>query len=813
MNLVELKNRLKEIYTPVFYLESGISHLWRKKLAVLFLSLWVIGSLILLVSYLLEMLGIRNILYVYMPYVLGGTGIALVIWIKIFLIEAFYFSYRSRERHAGELNVDFDLAFVLDKLNGDDVTFDFFNTDMGITVLSRAGIPFESFKKFITNRKSKLPKNALLFVLKNNSLDLTDFLLSLTRADKELSDFLFSCGIQNKELSGIGNWMSELAFSKIADERWWSKEKLSRYTSLGRNWSYGQIYTLKKYERPLAPSLYSEHEVHTTYGVKELQDLEITLSKNRDANVLLVGDDEAGKLEIISNLYTMIETGSVVTSIQNKRLIVLDTDRFTAGNGSKSAFEKEFINMMVEAINAGNIIIVIDDLPTLMSSATSFGVNLPALFEEYLTSTNLQVIALSDNTRFHESIERNSVLAERFEIILIKEIDESNAVKVLQNEILKYERAGMFFTYTSLVAIVDGAERYFPDGVMPDKAIDLLEEVVPNILSKGKRTVEKKDVLDLIQQKTGIPVAGVTKDEKEKLLDLENVLHRQIVGQDEAIKTISNAVRRARSGITNPNRPLGSFLFLGPTGVGKTETTKALANVFFGENAHILRLDMSEYSGVDALEKLIGSFESKQSGVLSTMIRENQYGVLLLDEFEKTTKEVMNLFLQILDEGFFSDMAGKKVMARNLIVIATSNAGSEMIWNSVQNKEDLSNIKDSIIDKIIKDGVFKPELLNRFDGVVLFHPLNDTHLRKIGELMLAKLHDRLKEQGVDLVINEDLVNYVVEFGTDPKFGARPMNRAIQEKVEEVVARKLIEGSIVKGQKFELSKEDLSQKTI
>ncbi len=809
MNLVELKNRLNEIYAPVFYLEGYISRLWRKKIAVLFLSLWVIGSLLLLVSYLLELVGIRNMYSEYMSYVAGGTGLALVAWIKIFLLEAFYFSHRFKERNKGELNVDFDLAFVLNKLDGEDVTSDFFSTDMGINVLSRAGVPFESFKSFIANKKSKLPKNSLLFVLKDNSLDLTDFLLALVRSDKELSDFLFSFGIQNKELSGIGNWMTELAYSKIADERWWSKEKLSRYTSLGRNWSYGQIYTLKKYERPLSPSLYSEHKVHTTYGVKELQDLEITLSKNRDANVLLVGDDEAGKLEIISNLYTMIETGSAISSIQNKRLIVLDTDRFTASNGSKSNFEKEFINMMIEAINAGNIILVIDDIPTLMASADSFGVNLPALLEEYLASPSLQVIALSDNTRFHETIERNTVLTERFEIILIKEIDESNAVKVLQNEILKYERAGMFFTYSSLIAIVEGAERYFPDGVMPDKAIDLLSEIVPQLISKRKHVVEKKDILDLIQEKTGIPVAGVTKDEKEKLLDLENVLHKQIVGQDEAIKTISNAVRRARSGITNPNRPLGSFLFLGPTGVGKTETTKALANVFFGENAHILRLDMSEYSGEDSLEKLIGSFESKQSGVLSSMIRENQYGVLLLDEFEKTTKEVMNLFLQILDEGFFSDMAGKKVMARNLIVIATSNAGSEIIWKKSQNKEDVTKMKDEIIDSIIKDGTFKPELLNRFDGVILFHPLGYQQLRRIGEIMLGKLHDRLKDQGVDLVVNDSLVDYVSAFGTDPKFGARPMNRAIQEKVEEVVARKLIEGSIIKGQKFELSKEDLN----
>jgi ATP-dependent Clp protease ATP-binding subunit ClpC len=808
MNLVELQNRLREIFAPVFYLESAISHIWRKKLSVLFLALWLIGGLFCLSSLLLKDSGFGMNFYTYTPQVLGFSGIAFIIWFKIFLLEAFYFSYRFREIEKGELNVDFDLAFVLDGLTGDDVTSDFFKTNMGVLILSRAGVPYSSYESFIAKKKNKLPKNALLFVLKDNSLDLSDFLSALVRGDKELSDFLFSFGIQNKELSGIAKWIMELGDSKISDERWWSREKLSRFTSFGRDWSYGQIYTLKKYERALSVGTYSQHKIHSSYGVKELQELELTLSKNRDANVLLVGDDEVGKLEIIGNLYSMIETGSAVSSLQHKRLIVLDTDRFTASNGSKSVFEKEFINMMVEGINAGNIIFVIDDLPTLMASAEAFGVNLPALIEEYLASPNFQVIALSDNTRFHESIERNTVLTERFEIILIKEIDESNTIKVLQNEIVKYERSGMFFTYGSLVAIVDGAERYFPDGVMPDKAIDLLEEVVPQLVSKGRHIVEKKDILELIQEKTGIPVAGVSSDEKQKLLDLENILHKQIVGQDEAIKTISNAVRRARSGITNPNRPLGSFLFLGPTGVGKTETTKALANVFFGENAHILRLDMSEYSGVDSLEKLIGSFESKQSGVLSTMIRENQYGVLLLDEFEKTTKEVMNLFLQILDEGFFSDMAGKKVMARNLIVIATSNAGSDMIWNTVANKEDLSQIKDKVIDSIIKDGVFKPELLNRFDGVILFHPLNNDHLRKIGEIMLEKLHDRLKEQGVDLVVNNDLVDYVVSFGTDPKFGARPMNRAIQEKVEEVVARKLIEGTIVKGQKFEISKEDL-----
>jgi ATP-dependent Clp protease ATP-binding subunit ClpA len=222
-----------------------------------------------------------------------------------------------------------------------------------------------------------------------------------------------------------------------------------------------------------------------------------------------------------------------------------------------------------------------------------------------------------------------------------------------------------------------------------------------------------------------------------------------------------------------------------------------------------MRLDMSEYSSSDAISKLIGSFESKQEGVLSSMLREHQYGVLLLDEFEKTTKEVMNLFLQILDEGFFSDMSGKKVMARNLIIIATSNAGSDLIWSAVQSGSDLSASKDMIIEAIVKQGIFKPELLNRFDGIVVFHPLGNDHLRKIGELMLKKLHDRLAERGMNLVVDQTLIDFVVSHGTDPKFGARPMNRAIQEKVEQIIADKIIRGDITSGTPITLTPVDLN----
>jgi len=302
--------------------------------------------------------------------------------------------------------------------------------------------------------------------------------------------------------------------------------------------------------------------------------------------------------------------------------------------------------------------------------------------------------------------------------------------------------------------------------------------------------------------------------EKEKLLHLEDILHERIIGQEEAVSLISGAMRRARAGVRSPQQPIGSFLFIGPTGVGKTETSKALAEVFFGDEAAISRLDMSEYQTDDALARLIGSFEGGRTGALSKILREKPYGVLLLDEFEKTNQEVHDLFLQILDEGFFSDMKGKRVNARNIIFIATSNAGSDIIWDMVKRGEmsagggSASGVKDELVEEIIKRGKFKPELINRFDGVVLFHPLEIDHLVKIAHLMLTKLKKRLLGRGVDLVVNDALVNYVAKNGYDPVFGARPMKRIIQEKVEQAVAEKLISGELHKGSKMEFALRDL-----
>ena len=743
--------------------------------------------------------------------ILGLFFILFGLWIANASFQAFFNSFYFKDV-ADEISdrpkIQYELARVLYRSQSDDLLGSFLKTEEGIMLMARADIPIEIVKAFLAHRQVTVIGQTTVF--DKPPATFSDYVLALFDADSEFSEFLFARSIQKKDVVAIADWITERAMAAKQKHYWWSRNRLGRIPSIGSGWAYGRTYRLEEYSRPLPVMAAGEYEVHTVYGTEELKEIESVLVRGRESNVFLVGNDRSGLLEIIARLSNMIEEGTALTGLKHKRVILLDTDVLIATMKTKGDFEIELLTLLHEAAEAGNVILVIEDFPSFVSSSSALGSNIISLLDPFLTSEDLQFIGLCDMGRYHDVVERDAALMERFDPVIVREIDELNTVRVLENEIISLEnKSGLFFTYPALLSIVESAERYFPDAEMPDKAIDLLDELAPRLISEGKKTVGKDDVLKLVKAKTGIPVGEVEPAEREKLLNLEKILHQRIIGQDEAIDAIANAVRRARSGITSPNRPLASFLFLGPTGVGKTETTKALGEVFFGREAKIERLDMSEYAGPDALSKLIGSFEGSQSGVLSALVREHPYAVLLLDEFEKTTSEVMNIFLQVLDEGFFSDNSGKRVNARNLLIIATSNAGSDLIWEAVKHGDDLSHAKELITDSIVKAGIFKPELLNRFDGIIIFHPLASEHLEKIAKLQLEKLKKRMAERGINLVVNDDLVRYVVKFGTDPKFGARPMNRAIQDKVEQIIAKKLIKGELKPGSEVGITQDELA----
>jgi ATP-dependent Clp protease ATP-binding subunit ClpC len=371
---------------------------------------------------------------------------------------------------------------------------------------------------------------------------------------------------------------------------------------------------------------------------------------------------------------------------------------------------------------------------------------------------------------------------------------------MLQQRALEREReTGVVFSITALEAIATLADRYFPTGTPTDKAFDLLEELVPQAQARGQEQVRKSHVEDLVSDKSHVPVGEPTLEERKKLLSLEDYLHKRVIAQDQAIGSVAKALRRARAGVGAGKKPIGSFLFLGPTGVGKTETAKALAEALFNDEEAMLRIDMSEFQGEAAIAELIGSFESGKAGRLPSLVRAKQYGVLLLDEFEKSSKDVHDLFLQILDEGHFTDSAGDRVDMRNLVIIATSNAGAKLIWQWEKEGQNLAQQKRKLIDHLVHEQLYRPEFLNRFDDIILFHPLKPEHVKKIARLHLEHNAKRIHaEQNIELQITDELVDHVSRVGYDPQFGGRPLERAIQDEVEQVLADQILAGKLKAG---------------
>lgn len=826
MNTEEIK-KIINIFYPAIILNRLVSRRFREgvgkifgRLAFIFILL--VGATKLSVFKIFSEVQFLQSLIRWQDAFLGGFLFFLSLWLFARAFRAFYYSYyfialRTVMPEIGLSRTDVSLTFesseiLYGAITSGDLTGTFIASDIGQRAFSRLAISKKSLSDFLSARPQIINPDLLKIELRENGnpSGMREVAKLIANSDHEFFKFLSAHSVSLKDFAGASDWMERVEIYFRKRSRFWGKDSLGRVPGLGKDWAYGGAYTLEKFAHDITERSIGGLDDSVNDNVAERDELEAILARTGEANALLIADEGVGALDIVFALGGRISRGSVLPPLEHKRIFLFDTNAFIASAKDKVTFEAQLLHVLSEAVRAGNVILVIADLPSFIQSAKGIGADVVALMDTYLARPDFQVIAMANPGAFHEGVEGDSKILHRFEKIQIKERDESATMRVLEDRALIEEsRAGVFFTYQSLSAVAESAKRYLAEGVVSDKSLHLLAEVVPAILAKKKRVVERSDILSLVETKTGIPTGEIKDVERQKLLNLETILHQRIIGQEEAVSAISNAMRRARSDIENPDRPMGSFLFLGPTGVGKTETTKALASVFFGNEESVIRLDMSEYQTDDALKRLIGSFEDGKQGVLASKLREQSYGVLLLDEFEKTNKEVLDLFLQILDEGFFSDMSGKRVNARNLIIIATSNAGSDLIWNLQREGKDLTASKDAIIAEIINRGIFKPELLNRFDGVVLFHPLTAENLQVIAGLMLKKLQKRLTEKGIELVINDALMKSVMSAGTDPEFGARPMNRAIQNKVETLVADKILQGNALPGSKIIFTPEELN----
>lgn len=728
-----------------------------------------------------------------------------------FFYNTFYFRGIESIVHEGDAKeggITYEVAYILSEAKND-LTRSFLMSPYGRDVIKRCGIPEDKLLHFLDSKKTALAVEALE-IPQAGFLTLEHLAGHIFENDDALSEFLFKYGVSREIYYGAVGWTVRIYHKSKHDERWWSRENLGKVNGIGNGWSYGGAYILERYVRDIkTTTVFSALSSDTVYADEKIEQIETILARAKDANIILVGEYGVGKMDILVRLGQKMKKGETVSAIEGYRLVVFDTESFIAMNGSKAEFEEAFLKMLTQAEAAGNIIIVIENIAKFFSSVEALGSDAADLMDTYLTSSTLHIIATSDPMSFHQHLETKSQLAQRFESIHIENPDLSSTMRVLQDIAVGYEKKNkVVFTYSSIQAIVEGADQYITEGVMPDKAVELLVEVIPAAKHDTVALITKDFVNEYISEKTGIPTGPITKEERDKLLNLEDILHKRIIGQHSAIKVISNAMRRARAGVQTKKRPMGSFLFLGSTGVGKTETAKALAAVFFGDESKMLRIDMSEFSGQGGLSKLIG--EGGTSGILPNMLRERPYGVLLLDEFEKASSEVHDLFLQIIDEGIFSDARGRRVSARNTIIIATSNAGSNLIWDIVARRENPTDKRDEIIDTIIHEGIYKPELINRFDGVIIFEPLTLDQREKVAYLMLEELKERIKKKGYELIIDEVLINTLTTKGYNPQFGARPMRRVMQDTIEEKIAEKIIAGSIQQGEKIWFYAEDFKE---
>ncbi len=744
-------------------------------------------------------------------------NIGIIIYSKLasfYFSSTYYFEKITENKYNKDEFYTFSAGRILYAGRKTDILHGFIDSKIGKLVLLRLNIDMKDAKVFYYSQKinsdEKVPEP------KDRILKIKDIVEYLYSEKLDFVKFLNNRGITDKELFGAIDWVIYEIETKEYDAEWWRPEALAAKKSIAEDWSFGKTFVLDKYSRNLIndPEVNSK-AIYLSSREEEISQIENALSKSFGSNAMLVGEPGLEKIQIVWSMCRNIKNKKIALPLQNKKPVLLIANFLISACKDKNSFENEIVKIFNEARKAGNIILVITNFAELFKYAESLGSDLVSLTEPFFLDSSLQTVALANSSEFHQYLENNKALMNKFETVFVKQLSAEEIVKMIYANALSLEKSyKIFFTYQAMQECASSISYYFSSGSSSDKAMSVLYEISPWAKKKGIKIVGKDELLEYIEQKTNIPAKNkLSATEKEKLLNLESLIGKRVIGQKDAVIAVSNSLRRARTGVRNPNKPIGSFLFLGPTGVGKTETAKALSHVFFGSEDNMMRLDMSEYQTDDAMEKLIGSFATGKPGVFSSMLREKQYGVVLLDEFEKTSKDVQNLFLQILDEGFFSDMSGQKVSTKNIIFIATSNAGSETIFSMVSAGKNPKDAHDEIISEIVGSGLFKPELINRFDSTIIFKPLDNNDLQRIAKIMLTKVSDRMTQKGLNLQISDALIDYIVKNGSNKVFGARPMNRFIQDSVEGAVANLILKGEAVPGKiiRFSIEENNLSAK--
>lgn len=643
---------------------------------------------------------------------------------------------------------------------------------------------------------------------KRETIGEKEIFANLAKYDPVFKTILVQEELKDKDIIDLTLWLDNLEEKYQESKRFWTRKNLAKWGSLGRDFASGFTVTLDQFAIDWREIEKNNIFNEITGHAKEIDELEIILTKSKLSNALLVGEEGVGKKSIIQALAQRCFLGTGLAELKDKRVVELDMVALISRIQDQEKLEVTLDQIFDEAVTAGNIILVIDDLDKFVVQRTNKPgeIDISVILAKYLAIPHFKFVGIATYEGLHRKLEQVPSFVEYFRKIEVLEISETETIKILQNLASSFEyKYQMLIVYPSIREIMNLTSRYFPSTPFPKKAIDVLDEAATYVKSKKEKILLPSHVAKIISDKTQIPVGKLELKEKSVLMNLEELIHHRIVNQSLAVQEISIAMRRARAGLSSKKRPMGVFLFMGPTGVGKTETAKALADIYFNGQEKMIRLDMSEFQEVSDIPRLIGAVAPvEQQGLLTTPVRENPFSLVLLDEIEKAHPNILNLFLQVFDEGHITDGQGRKIVFTNTIIISTSNAGAPLIFKSVESGKMIN--KDALLRTLFEKGTFKPEFINRFDATVIFHPLTKDNLNKIAQLMLEGLQKSLKDKDIELLITEPLKEKIVELSYKPEYGAREMRRVVQDKVENEIAKALLSDQVVKGDKIEINPE-------
>jgi ATP-dependent Clp protease ATP-binding subunit ClpC len=645
--------------------------------------------------------------------------------------------------------------------------------------------------------------DSLKLALSQNESKISIFHLLHTLIDHDIfvEKILLKSNIAKSDILDVLLWQERIQRKERRKKKFWLKSNLLKKRSIAKNIASGYTPFLDLYSKDITEIIKSSNLSEIVLHKNEISEVENGLVQSAENCVVLVGEKGVGKKTIIINLADKMSEGKTFSVLNYDRIIEVDMPSLLAASGDDQELEVNLQQLFTEATNAGNVIVVISDIHNYLGSnfdeKAISKIDISGMLSQYISYPAFRLIATTTPDNYHRLLNQSNDIASRFVKVEVSPANSSETLKVIEELVLDIEKETKFLvTFPALKEIVMLCDRYIGEDFFPHKAVDLLNEVIvyklKNIGSIAN-VVQSEDVSDYVSQKIEIPVGEATNKEKQALLNMEKLMHQHLIDQEEAVSEIANALRRARTDIGTKKRNIGNFLFLGPTGVGKTETAKSLARVYFGNEKRMIRLDMSEFQDIASISRLIG--DDVEPGHFTTMVRQDPFSLILLDEIEKAHPNILNLFLQILDEGHLTDGAGRLVDFKNTIIIATSNAGSELIRNAIKEEKNLTEYKEEFIDEILQKEIFRAEFLNRFDGIILFRTLSQEHLEKIASLMLEGIKKELKNKDIDFLVTPGLIKKIAQLGFDPEFGAREMRRVIQNTVENNLAKALLAGTM------------------